>query len=454
MGAPSSRRAGGFLGAGGLVLLAVVGAARTGSTASAPLLIPPAALLLAAGLGRLAVARHPDEPWLGRWIVAGVAAKLVASWYRFYTLQNEYGGVGDAAGYDGWGRQLAAAWFGPGNPPKLPDLRRTNFIRWFTGVVYETFGTNMMAGFFVFGLLAVIGSYLWYRAATGALPFLDRRLFLGLVLFAPSVVFWPSSIGKESLMQLGIGSVALGTSLLLRQRLVAGLAAALPGGWLLWVVRPHLLALVTIAAAVAYFTGRVPSSARRSGNILSRPVGLLVVAFLVSFTVSQGAQFLGLKDLSLNSVDQALNDQTQRSAQGGSQFDTGKASLNPIYLPRGAVTVLLRPFPWETETGLQLLASLESAVMAGLIVARLRSLRRSLVRARARPFLLYAWILTLLYAATFSSFANFGLLVRQRSLVLPALFVLLALDQRPAHGDPGLSEREPARAGGAGGGLG
>ena len=35
---------------------------------------------------------------------------------------------------------------------------------------------------------------------------------------------------------------------------------------------------------------------------------------------------------------------------------------------------------------------------------------------------------TALYIIAFSSFANFGLLVRQRSLILPALFVLVAVE--------------------------
>ena len=47
---------------------------------------------------------------------------------------------------------------------------------------------------------------------------------------------------------------------------------------------------------------------------------------------------------------------------------------------------------------------------------------------RQIPFLFYAWILTLLYVLLFQAFGNFGLLVRERSIVLPALYVLLALD--------------------------
>ena len=56
----------------------------------------------------------------------------------------------------------------------------------------------------------------------------------------------------------------------------------------------------------------------------------------------------------------------------------------------------------------------------------------SLRHLRTVPFLLYCWTLTILYSVFFQAFANFGLLVRQRSLVLPALYVLLCLDYKKA----------------------
>jgi len=391
-------------------------------------LVPIAALLYGSAFARHVRIRHPREPFLGRWMIAGILVKLGASYARYFTLVNTYGGQGDATGYDTYGRQFAAAWLHGGTEPELPDLRRTNFLRWFTGVVYYLFGPNMVAGFFIFGLLALVGSYLWYRATVDAVPFTNAKLYLALVLFAPSIAFWPSSVGKESLMQLGIGVVAFGTSLVLRRRLISGLLVAAPGGWLLWVVRPHLLALVTLAAGVAYLTGRLERSGKASNSFLSRPGGAVIIAALMVFTVNQGAEFLGIDSLSLASIQQELDDQTARSAQGGSEFDNGGNSLNPIYLPRGAVTVLLRPFPWETDSALQLVSSLESALLGVLIVVRLRSVRLSISQARRTPFLIYAWTLTIAYSMTFSSFANFGLLVRQRSLVLPALFVLLVLE--------------------------
>jgi hypothetical protein len=429
--APHTRNGLAFGFAGGVLLAVTIGGAQLGANSLGVVLVPLAGILLALAASRRITRLHPDEAWVGRWLVLGVVAKLTASYLAYVTLTQGYEGVGDATGYDSYGRDFAAAWLGDGTAPDLPDLRRTNFVRWFTGVVYYLFGSNMVTGFFVFGLLALVGSYFWYRAAVEAVPGIHKRLYLGLVLFAPSIVYWPAYIGKEALMQLGIGTVALGTAHLFRQRLVKGLVVGVAGGWPLWVVRPHLLALVTVAAGCAYVGGRVRVGDHGVRSLLARPVGLLAVVLLAAFTVSQGAKFLGMEDLSLSSIEAELDEQTERSTTGGSEFDNGGNSLNPIHLPYGAATVLLRPFPWETERALQLLSSLESVALAGLIIARLPSLRTALRRARSTPFLLYCWVLTILYAATFSSFANFGLLVRQRSLVLPALFVLLAVRATP-----------------------
>jgi hypothetical protein len=415
---------------------------RVGSSiAPALACIEIAAVVLCAGVVGPRVARlHPDEGWVGRWLAWGVVAKIFASHVRFLTLQVGYEGLGDATGYHEYGVGLLNGWRGVSVAPELEDLRRTNFVRWFTGALYYVFGADMLLGFVLFGLIAVAGSYLWYRATVDAVPFIDKRLYLALVLFVPSIAFWPSSIGKESLMQLGIGVMAFATSRLLRQQLLRGLAAGAAGGWLLWVVRPHLFALVTLAGGIAYIAAR--SQGRRGArSLLSRPAGMIIIGFLVVFAVSEGADFLGIEELSIASIEAELDEQSERTAGGGSEFDPGGNSLHPFNLPKGAATVLLRPFPWETETRLQLLSSLESVMVAGFILFRLPSLRRSLRESRRYGFLLYCWVLTFSYAATFSSFANFGLLVRQRSLVLPALFVLLAVqptraDRRGRHAEP------------------
>jgi hypothetical protein len=184
---------------------------------------------------------------------------------------------------------------------------------------------------------------------------------------------------------------------------------------------------------------------------LVKPIGLVVLGFLAVFAVSQGAKSLGLPSLTLGSLQAELDQTTQNTGQGHSSFKTGGNSLSPLHLPQGAMTVLLRPFPWEVSSKLQILASLEGMALAGFIVYRRRSVAVSLRRIRSSPFLFYCWTLTLLYAVTFQAFANFGLLVRQRSLVLPALYVLLCLDPtRAGEDDDDEHARRPASTSDAG----
>ncbi len=421
-----------FIVAASLVAAAIIGTRVLGNNAIGVWLVPAAGIAAAVSFGQRCMRVHPDEPWLPRLLLLGVVAKLAGSYFRYVTFTDAYNGAGDAGVYDQVGRQLVTQWTGGPKAPDLPNLQSTNFIKWFTGVTYYLFGEDLVGAFFFFGLVAFIGSYFWYRALVDAVPFVNRRLFFIFMVFAPSIVYWPSSVGKEALMQFGLGAIAWATSLVYRGRLLQALPLIAGGGWLLFTVRPHLLALVTLAAAVPYFFGRI--GGRKAGSILTRPIGMVAVAVLVVFTVTAGAKFLGIQKLSVESIEDQLNEETELTAQGGSEFSHGDNSLSPLSVPNGVATVLFRPFPWESHSGLQLLASLESAALIALIVFRFSSIRLAFKRCRKYPFILYCLILLLLYSMTFSSFANFGLLNRQRSLVLPALYALIALEPALARG--------------------
>jgi hypothetical protein len=415
----------------GLCFALVIATSRMNAAAVGRVLIPLGAISAAVAFGQVLARRHPDEPWLPKLLVAAVVVKLGGSILRFYALVNEHGFHGDSSIYDKWGQNLFDAWTSGGAAPDpyTGAGAGTGWVRWFTGAVYYAFGPDMLNGFLLFGLLALVGSYLWYRAAADAVPFLNKRVYFLLVFFVPSIAFWPSSIGKEALMLLGLGVVALGTARLLMRHLLQGILLALPGGWLLWRVRPHLLAFATFAAGAAYVFGRVRRGrARSESTSIFKPVGMVIVVLLAFFALSQAADFLGMDDFSISSIEQELNQQTGRTAQGGSKVETGETRLTPLSVPQGLIKVLLQPFPWEVETSLQILASLESAALGLFILYRIRSVILSLTRARSTPFLIYCWTLVLLYAVAFSAVANYGLLTRQRSLALPALFVLLAVE--------------------------
>ncbi len=80
------------------------------------------------------------------------------------------------------------------------------FVERFTSFVYTLVGSSKLTGFVMFGWLAYWGAVLFVKAACIAVPGLAKRRYAVLCMLAPSIVYWPSSSGKEALMMCFLGS--------------------------------------------------------------------------------------------------------------------------------------------------------------------------------------------------------------------------------------------------------
>jgi hypothetical protein len=413
-----------------LVLFLARGVMQSESGSYAAAIVVPLVAFVSIGAFWWLQRRHRDEPFLFQLLIVGMLFKFLCSYLRYLTLKVGYGGIGDAFGYDSFGRDWARAVFGGYTRPQLSDASQTNFIRYLTGIVYVGMGgPSIIGGFLLYGYAAFWGAYLWYRAAADSLPRLNRRLFLCVVMFLPSIAFWPASIGKEAVMNLGLGGMAYGASLLLRRRAVAAVLLLGPSTLLVNQVRPHLAAIFGIALATAYVLGRVKSDRRMVAPGLTRLVGIVVVIGLAAVTAKQAASFLNLQGgISKSSIEQGLAAQSTRNTSGGSSFDSPNAKLSITSLPGSLFTTLFRPLPYEASSGFIAIAALENSAILGFALLRIRSLGWSLRNVRKIPFIMFCLVIVLIYGAIFSSFGNFGLLVRQRSLALPAFFAMLSID--------------------------
>jgi hypothetical protein len=94
------------------------------------------------------------------------------------------------------------------------------------------------------------------------------------------------------------------------------------------------------------------------------------------------------------------------------------------------VTVLFRPFPVEVRNGQALLTSLEGLSLLAICVLSVPRLTRLPLEFFRRPYLAFAVVYTLAFIFAFSSLANFGILARERSQLLPVLFVVLCIPKR------------------------
>jgi hypothetical protein len=371
--------------------------------------------------------RNEDDPRVVRLIFAALFLKLFGSIIRYAVAFEVYGGLRDAGGYHDWGRTLAPMFRGG---DFTADLGRgvigTGFIEIVTGVVYCFTGATQLGGFLVFSWLGFWGLFLFYRAFRIGFPDGDHFRYALLLFLLPSMLFWPSSTGKEAWMTLALGITAYGCARLLTQRR-GGFSCFALGILATTMARPHMSLIVFLAIAGAYLLRRssnpsVLSPAAKGFGIVT----LLVVGLVV---VGQTETFLGVDRLDTGSVSKERDETTEKTDEAESTFEAKKVE-SPIGMIGATLAVLYRPWPTEAHTAQALFASLEGMVLLVLTclsVRRLAAIPREMFRT---AYVALALTYTLLFVYAFASVGNFGNIARQRVQLFPMALVLICVPVR------------------------
>lgn len=383
-------------------------------------------------------------------LVVGMVAKFVASGLRFYVFASAYSGNGDAGLYFDRGSELASA-VRDGRKSittVLPWETSLQFMYRITGLVLTVVGPTQFGAFLVFATLGYWGTVLLVLAACRAVPGLQERRYAWFCALAPSLLFWPSSIGKEAVVIFGIGLLSTGVSRLLtadRRRL--GAAQAILGGAVVASIRAHLAAIFLAGVVVALLQlAFVPAESggriRRSwATVLA--IGAASLLALVSWVA---VRRLGVDDPNagfLSDVSAALDKASVVSDDGGTSFEPINTD-NPLLWPVAVVRTLTRPLPTDIDGARTLLPTLETSLLIVLGLAAARRIRHFVTLARRAPYLTYSAVSALLFGLAFSAIANLGALIRQRSLVWAFLILLLCLPELAARPDPPSTRRSGA----------
>ena len=395
----------------------------------APLLI--GSILVAISLPALARQAHREQNEAIFWLlVAALVLKLVAAVARHYVAIGLYQGVADAAAYHEQGVRISEAFRAGSFDTGLYSLTSTNFIRFLTGVVYTVIGPNILGGFLVFSWLGFWGLFFFYRAFTIAVPEGSARSYARLVFFLPSMLFWPSSIGKEAWMMLALGIAAFGAARILSGVTLRGVAIAGLGLWLAAIVRPHIAGMAALALAGGYLLRR-PRPELRQLAPLVKLLSFGVLALVAVVLVFRTDRFLNASGIDTaagaTSVFSAVG---ERTGSGGSEFAPSSIVGSPLRAPIGIVTVLFRPFVTEARNIPAMLEALEGSFLLGLVLIRIRWLVAALKSARRQPYVAFALLYTAIFVLAFSAVANFGFLARERVQMLPLFLVLFAVPRR------------------------
>ena len=403
--------------AAALLVAAIAFAAGSGFMDGGTLLLTVVLGFVAVPLAaRMATARDPWMWWVGP---GAYFAKLTGAGARYAVLFEAYEGSGDAVRYHNNGVVLAETWRSFSIPPLGSGSGAgTQFVDSITGFVYAIHRPTMLGGFFVFATLAFIGQLLFYASFRRGVPDGNFSVYALLVLFLPALVFWPSSIGKESLMLLflGVATYALTRAFDAYRPawlLVAGFGLAGAG-----MIRPHVAALLAGAFALAALAGR-----GKWAGVMALRRGLVIavsMAILAATIVAVGDRF---SLASPEDVDPFVSEIERRTQQGGSAVEGGPIA-SPGVLPSAALRVLFRPLPQEAHNIQSLASAAENVALLGLIIWRLPWMIRGARRIR-RPYVLMCATFSLGFVVAFSSIFNLGILTRQRAQVLPFLLALI-----------------------------
>ena len=388
--------------------------------------------------------------------LAGLVAKLVGTLLRYWVAFDAYGGAADASRYHEAGRVLASQARSSGGSyfDLIPLQQGTVFIEKVTAVLYSLVGSSQLAGFLWFGLMGYWGVVFYVKAACLAVPGLAQRRYALLCFLAPSLMFWPSSIGKEAWLSLCLGVLSYGAAKLLTGGW--GLSSLLPtiaGAAGAAMVRPHFAAIWLGALVVAMVAGVVTGRSTRAGSSRLVQIGLALVAVVALVLVARVTlQFLSpTTDDEPTSVGNSLDiigkETSRRSTVGGSSFEPLFVS-GPADYPMTVLRTLTRPLLPEARGFSTLIPALETTALLLLAAVgwrRLASLPRVLLTA---PYVVFSVLIAIMGGLAFSRFGNLAIRVRQRSLILPAVLVLVCLPQW--HARPlavaGASVKPPERA--------
>ncbi len=376
--------------------------------------------------------------------MAAFAAKMLGSIARYYFTYIAYVSVGDAEEYDAFGKYLMPYYRSFDFSPDVGQVPGTGFLKMITGILYSVAGSSKLGAFTVFSWLGFIGLLLCWRAFKRAVPSGDAKRYGLLVMFLPSLLYWSSALGKDAWALMGLGICAYGVARVMTRKPFSGLLILSVGLTAVTFVRPHVA--LTVGSGLVLAALLYKPQKKSPLNPIIRVLTFAILLGMMILLVSQTEKFLGVETLNQETVNSQLSAAEGRTVEAGSAYSPVRVNT-PIDLPYATITVLFRPFPWETHNGQTVVTSVEGLFLIVLSIRGWRRIRAIPGALRREPYTAYCLGIMLTFVYAFSSFSNFGILARQRCQVIPFFLVLICLEPyrrkdsvRPGGTEPGNME--------------
>jgi len=281
------------------------------------------------------------------------------------------------------------------------------FVSFFTQVLNLSYG-NVFLIFNIVGYIGLLSFASALQSVTTGSRF-DVRKYSALLLYLPGMSFWSTAIGKDALTFMAAGLITWAVLDVTRRWPAVAVSALF-----FLVPRPHMAGVLLLAFSLALLV---------SSNLgIYKKISLLIVAIPVSLIAVQfGLNYAGLGDASdLSDVGDYFEVRQGHNLGGGSSLDIAGMSL-----PLRLFTYLFRPLMFDAAGILGLVVSIENLILLFLtvgVVFRKKRTKSVLGRFEIVFFLTFVLISWFILANTT---ANLGIAIRQKTMFLPMLIVLL-----------------------------
>lgn len=391
------------------------------------------------------------HPFLRRLMVVGLLAKMAAAGLYVTMVVRVYNYGADMTHYFYVAQGMATSYFQTGILTVPNPLYGTDFPPFLAQCIFVVTGISLPVAMVIFATMSFWGAYFLYRSFCIGFPDATRFDMVAVLVFLlPSCVFWTASIGKDAVVMLGAGIATYGFARVHHRVGLQGYALLAAGLAIIMTVRPHMAGILAIAFIFPHVFG-----ANRTGlsGLALKVFGIPALFALTWLFVSRGEAYVEMRDLS-GSKAVVMQVAKSNSSLGSSTYGGSLSSRLAL-----APFLLIRPFPFEVHNLQAAFASLEGIGMLVMFLRRRKVLYRTLLIIRSNPFAmflaLYTIEFTIIYAAATT---NFGLLNRQRVMLLPFALMLFLGDsqsERPVVSPPVrvLQPRRGSRVVAAGSGL-
>ncbi len=356
-------------------------------------------------------------------MVVGLLAKIAAAGLYVTMVVRVYNYGADMTHYFYVAQGMATSYFQTGILTVPNPLYGTDFPPFLAQCIFVVTGISLPVAMVIFATMSFWGAYFLYRGFCIGFPDAPRGdVVAALVFLLPSCVFWTASIGKDAVVMLGAGIATYGFARVHHRVGLQGYALLAAGLAVIMTVRPHMAGILAIAFIFSHVFG-----ANRTGlsGLALKVLGIPALLALTWLFVSRGETYVEMRDLSGGRaviMQVAKNNSSLGSSTYGGSLGS-RLALAPF--------LLIRPFPFEVHNFQAAFASLEGMGLLVMFLRRRKVLYRALLRIRSNPFAmflaLYAIEFTIIYAAATT---NFGLLNRQRVMLLPFALMLFLGDSR------------------------